>query len=199
MLFAAEGGEKHLCSQYADKFGFTKEETKKLLKHFRLGQNFDTIKSWYNGYKMGEIEDIYNPWSITGYIVKHREGFKAHWVNTGSDELIKERIVVQNAQTIRLDVEKLLLGQSIRKTIEEKMVFSDFLSKKELFWSLLLYSGYLTVHQKEEAPKIYQLKIPNYEIKTLFQNIVWDWFEMGMNVTPLSSVKNDKKPNRKPH
>lgn len=169
--------------QYSDKFGFTEKETKDLLQHFHLLKDFGQIKQWYNGYKMGNVEDIYNPWSITGYILKYEQGFEGHWVNTSSDELIRERIAEKSAKEIRGDIELLLSGKTIQKRIEEKMVFGDFYTKKELLWSLLLYAGYLTIAEKEDQ-QFYQLKIPNYEIKTLFQEIIWHWFEVGFNVTP---------------
>ncbi len=168
--------------RYADKFGFTEQETKDLLQHFQLAKDFDLIKKWYDGYRIGHIEDIYNPWSVTGYISAPNEGFRTHWVNTSSDELIKERIIEKNATEIRTDIEALLMGKTLNKVIEEQMVFGDFSRKKELLWSLLLYAGYLTTaHQV--SPRFYHLKIPNYEIKTLFQGIIWHWLEVGMNIT----------------
>lgn len=168
--------------RYADKFGFTEEETQTLLQYFNMGEDFQTIKKWYDGYNMGNVSDIYNPWSITGYIAKPEQGFKAHWVNTSGDDLIKERIVEQGAEVFRSSVEALLQGQSIEKPVEEQIIFADFLSKKDLFWSLLLYSGYLTPVRAEVSSDFYELKIPSYEIKTLFQKIIRQWFDVGLNV-----------------
>lgn len=172
-----------LQSPYADKFGFTESETLKLLTYFGLAENFPLVKKWYDGYSIGNLKDIYNPWSITGFVNSYNtEGFKAHWVNTSSDDLIKERIVEKSAQSIRDDIEALLLGKTIHKRIEERMVFSDFYTDKELLWSLLLYAGYLTPVQKEQD-QIYQLKIPNYEINILFRRIIAHWLQRSMNIT----------------
>lgn len=179
-----------LNHSFADKFGFTESETKAILRHFGLKDDFDLIKKWYDGYKVGKVTDVYNPWSITGYIGSHSEGFGAHWVNTSSDELIKERIIEKGAKDIRSDIEVLLSGKTISKPIEENMVFDDFYKQKELLWSLLLYSGYLTAVGKDESHvNIYQLKIPNYEIKTLFQHIIWNWFEVGLKITTSLLLK----------
>ncbi|MFK7907400.1 MAG: AAA family ATPase [Chitinophagales bacterium] len=171
-----------LDDKYADKFGFTEPETKDLLNHFQLIEDFDLVKQWYDGYRMGSIEDIYNPWSITGYILKHQQGFKAHWVNTSSDELIRERIAEKGAKEIRSSIEKLLLGESIEKTIEERMIFDDFYGDKELLWSLLLFAGYLTPIKKLRQD-FYQLRIPNQEIKIVFKRTIRHWLERGMNIT----------------
>lgn len=177
-----------LNQKFADKFGFTEAETKLFLKHFNLNGDFELVKQWYDGYTIGQVQDIYNPWSITGYIGSHQEGFRAHWVNTSADELIKERIVEKSAKEIRSDIETLLLGETISKPIDENIVFSDFESRKELLWSLLVFSGYLTI-VKEEKKHIYSLTIPNYEIKTLFSTIIWNWFEIGLDVTTSLLLK----------
>ncbi len=171
-----------LDSDYADKFGFTEEETKKILTHFQLSKYYENVKQWYDGYHIGDLTDIYNPWSITGFISKKEKEFISHWVNTSSDELIKERVVEKKAKTMRKDIETLLLGKTISKTLESNMVFRDFDTNKELFWTLLTFSGYLTPVEKEDD-ELYSLKIPNYEIYTLFRKIILRWLQTGLNVT----------------
>ena len=171
-----------LNHRYADKFGFTETETQALLDYFKLSDKFELLKNWYDGYNIGNVADIYNPWSVTGYIRSYEEGFAAYWVNTSSDELIKERIIEKSATSIRLDLETLLLGKTIQKPIEAKMIFSDFDTRKELLWTLLVFSGYLTLGGVKEDEK-YPIKIPNYEIRTLFRKIIWHWFEVSFNIT----------------
>ena len=171
-----------LNHRYADKFGFTEAETRTLLDYFKLSNKFELVKNWYDGYTIGNVTDIYNPWSVTGYIRSYQEGFNTHWVNTSSDELIKERIIEKSAASIRLDIETLLLGKTIQKPIEAKMVFADFDTRKELLWTLLVFSGYLTLGGVKEDGG-YTLKIPNYEISTLFRKIIWHWFEVSFNIT----------------
>ncbi len=171
-----------LDSDYADKFGFTEEETKQILAHFQLSEHYENVKQWYDGYHIGDLTDIYNPWSITGFISKKEKEFVSHWVNTSSDELIKERVIEKEAETMRKDIEILLMGKTISKTLESNMVFRDFDTNKELFWTLLTFSGYLTPIKKI-ARKTYQLSIPNYEIDTLFEDIIWYWLQAKMNIT----------------
>ncbi len=60
---------------FSDSFGFTKDETKKILTDFNLPEKIAEVKKWYDGYKFGNIENIYNPWSIVNYISRYREGF----------------------------------------------------------------------------------------------------------------------------
>ena len=75
-----------LDNRFSDKFGFT------ILMDFQIPAEYEHIKKWYDGYNFGNITDIYNPWSILNYIVEYQTGFKPYWVNTSSDDLLKERI-----------------------------------------------------------------------------------------------------------
>lgn len=170
---------------FADKFGFTEEETAQLLEYFHLQEYFGQVKEWYDGYQVGEKAHIYNPWSIINFIERYTEGFKPYWVNTSSDELIKSRITAREAENIRADIEQLIKGEAITKHIEENIVFADFAEDKELLWSLLVFSGYLTPARWFKK-KEYELKIPNYEIKTLFEDIVLEWLKKEVKVRDLT-------------
>ncbi|HAN77629.1 MAG TPA: AAA family ATPase, partial [Bacteroidales bacterium] len=52
---------------FADKFGFTEPETKQIMHDFDVTTDYEEVKKWYDGYKIGETTDIYNPWSILNY------------------------------------------------------------------------------------------------------------------------------------
>ncbi len=167
---------------FADKFGFTEEEVQTLLQDFGLSDHFPAVKEWYDGYKFGDKEHIYNPWSVINYVDKHREGFKSWWMNTSSDELIKSRISAKNATVIRTDINDLLEGKAITKMIDENIVFSDFHRKKDLIWSLLVFSGYLNSVETISL-KRHSLAIPNREIKFLFREMVLEWLDTEVNVS----------------
>lgn len=167
--------------QFSDSFGFTEEETKTMLQYFNLEHDFKLMKKWYDGYNIGDSTHLYNPWSVTGYIDTPQQGFKSYWVNTSSDELLKERVIEKDANQIRRDIEKLLLGETITKTIDETIVFADFYTNKELLWALLVFAGYL-IPIKKEGAGIYQLKIPNYEITILFKKIILEWLNKGLHI-----------------
>jgi len=166
---------------FADKFGFTEEETAQLLAYFNLQDSFSQVKKWYDGYQVGDKAHIYNPWSIINFIERHTEGFKPYWVNTSSDELIKNRIAAKEAENIRANIEQLIKGEAIAKNIEENIVFADFAEDRELLWSLLVFSGYLTP-VKDWQDGAFDLKIPNYEIRTLFKKIVVEWLKREVKV-----------------
>lgn len=166
---------------FADKFGFTEKEVQKMLTYFQLEEHLSNVKTWYDGYKFGQVEHIYNPWSVINYISNHQEGFRAHWANTSSDELIKSRIIEKNATEVRTTIEGLTQGKTIEKTIDENIVFSDFYESKDILWSLLVFCGYLRP-LKKVGRKDYVLKVPNYEIQTLFQDIILEWLKTELKI-----------------
>lgn len=166
---------------FADKFGFTEQEVQMLLNDFDLGDHFVAVKEWYDGYNIGNVKHLYNPWSVINYVDKYREGFKPYWANTSSDELIKSRIIDKEAYDLRTSIEQLIKGETIVRYINENIIFSDFEEDKEILWSLLLFSGYLSPIQEIDW-KEYEIKIPNYEIKTLFKEIIVEWFRKSLKV-----------------
>ncbi len=159
---------------FSDKFGFTQQETEKILTHFNLEDKIKDIQKWYDGYQFGNTDKIYNPWSIVNYISKKNDGFKAYWINASDDSLIKAKISEPN---IKDTIEKLIAGETIVKIIRENFVFPDFEQKSELLWTLLLQSGFLTAKKKVSLNR-YELAIPNYELKFVFTDLILDWIEV---------------------
>ena len=170
-----------LDNEFSDKFGFTEPETKQILSDFNVPTEYAQIKKWYDGYKFGNTDDIYNPWSILNYAIGYKSGFKPFWVNTSSDELLKERLKERDANSTREQLLKLINDEPIEKVIDENFVFPDLDTDKELLWTLLTFSGYLTVESRREVDK-YNLKIPNYEIKYVFQNIILKWLSVDVKI-----------------
>ena len=188
-----------LSPTFADKFGFNKEEVQDLLTYYDLAQDFEQVEQWYDGYTFGHTNHIYNPWSITNYIARHTEGFKTWWVNTSSDDLIKDRIIEKSAADVRSNIEQLLLGNTIQQRIDENIIFTDFTEDKEILWSLLTFCGYLSP-VKAIKQKDYALKIPNFEIQELFREIIIEWFKKGLKVrqTTLRAMSKSLMENRIP-
>jgi hypothetical protein len=180
-----------LDEEFSDKFGFTESETKQILADLEVPTEYSQIKNWYNGYKIGTTTDIYNPWSILNYAVAHKAGFKPYWINTSSDELLKEQIKAKNANRTREQLLELISNQSIEKIIDENFVFTDLDRKKDLMWTLLAFSGYLTIDQKLSVNR-YLLKIPNYEIKYVFQTIILDWLEAEVKIQQNLLIETTK-------
>jgi len=170
-----------LDERFSDQFGFTESETQQIISDFNIPTDYAEIKKWYDGYQFGETKDIYNPWSILNYAVELKHKFKTYWVNSSSDSLLRDRISERSSDSTRALLLKLINGETIVKPIEENFVFPDFETEKELFWTLLTFSGYLTI-KKEIKRGHYELAIPNYEVKTVFQDIVLNWFRTNVKI-----------------
>ena len=180
-----------LEERFSDCFGFNESEVKQILSDFEVTTPYVEIKKWYNGYKFGNSTDIYNPWSILNFAYEYKTGFKPFWVNTSSDELIKDILKEKNANYTREQLLKLINNETIEKTIDENFVFSDLDTDKELLWTLLIFSGYLTFESKRDVNNC-TLKIPNYEIKYVFKNIIIKWLSVDLKIkkTLLENTTN---------
>jgi hypothetical protein len=174
---------------FADKFGFTKQETEKLLEYFNLLHEKDKIAQWYDGYKFGNTGNIYNPWSIVSYVLNCNDGFLAYWVNTSNDSMLKERITVEN---IKKAVVGLINNEPLTRTIKENFVFPDFENDTELIWTLLFKGGFITPIRKVSLHR-YEFKIPNFELKFVFTNIIMEWIRnrYKFNQDLLIKTSND--------
>ena len=170
-----------LDHQFSEQFGFTEAETRQVLHDFKVQTDYEQIKKWYDGYQFGKTSDIYNPWSILNYVQDVESGFKPYWVNTSSDELLKERLKEREADYTREQLLKLVNNETIEKTIDENFVFPDLDTDKELLWTLLTFSGYLTQVGKVGVNS-YSLKIPNDDIKFVFKNIILKWLSVDLKI-----------------
>lgn len=159
-------------NRYNDYFGFTKDETKELLEYYGLELN-DDVKNMYDGYKFGNVE-IYNPWSILKYA--DRGELYPFWLNTSSNSLIITTIknCKSNAKVI---IEKLLLGESVKITINEQITYENFrdITNVNNILNLLLMSGYLkldNIYVNDSYENEAIVKIPNLEVAQIFKRIL---------------------------
>jgi len=161
--------------EMADKFGFTEEEVTKMLTYYSI-MELTSIKQWYNGYKFGLTEGIFNPWSIL-QCIKNKGALKIYWANT-SDNVLLSRLIVRSSASTKSELEALLLGHTIDKVIEETIVFPNVDKYPELTWSLLLFTGYATYvkYELHEGKMLCSLQLPNQEIKFLYRDIIRNLF-----------------------
>ena len=75
-----------LSNEYSDIFGFTEDEVIQLMKYYDAIDKFDELKTWYDGYRFGEVE-IYNPWSVMNYLYQKCTP-KSYWVNSSSNIIL---------------------------------------------------------------------------------------------------------------
>jgi hypothetical protein len=170
-----------LHSRYAQHFGFTEEEVSELLERFNLQAKAEDIRSWYNGYQIGNVT-LYNPWSIANCL--KREGELApYWVNTSDNRLIRD-LVIKSSESFKDGFEQLLQGNPVERLIDENMIFGDLQSNLSAIWSLLFMAGYLKVINRNRTDQGLwcTLDIPNREVRSLYRQIIEQWLSNGHGI-----------------
>ena len=177
-----------LDDEFSDDFGITEEEMEKAIQDFGIEEDRKEIKKWYDGYRIGNTEGIYNPWSILNYL-KNKQ-LMQYWVNTSSNDLIK--LVLKNSSTVKEKMERLLKDEEIEVPINLETIIVGIENNEDNIWGLMLGTGYLKVTEVVNlAEHIYKVKLPNYEIKLLFQQIINDWFRNKVMGNDLKSILKD--------
>ena len=177
-----------LDDEFSDDFGITEKEMDKIIDDFEIQDQKEEIKKWYDGYTIGNTEGIYNPWSILNYLTDKK--LIPYWVNTSSNDLIK--LILKNSATVKEKIEQLLRDEEIEVPINLETVIVGIEKNEENIWGLLLGTGYLKVTEIVDlAHGIYKVKIPNYEIKFLFQNIIREWFNDKVIGNNLNTILKD--------
>ena len=158
-----------LDNEFSDDFGITSTEMNKIISDFGIEDKKEEIKKWYDGYKIGNIEEIYNPWSILKYLKERK--LQPYWVNTSSNDLIK--LILKNSTTVKEKIERLLKDESVEVVVGQETVINGIEQNEDNIWGLLVGTGYLKViEQVDLSTRLCKVAIPNLEIKDLFSNIV---------------------------
>ena len=164
-----------LSRDYSEYFGLLESEVVEMLDYFDMKYKIEEVREWYNGYIFGENE-VYNPWSIVNY-VREKE-IKAYWANVSGNTLL-ENMLNHAGESVYEDLKRFTDGESIEKYISDGTTIKSLLSNDDEIWQLLLYSGYLTKDEKQEKESdsnVYNLKIPNKEIRKYFGNMFLNRF-----------------------
>ncbi|MCI8645146.1 MAG: AAA family ATPase [Lachnospiraceae bacterium] len=173
--------------QYGEQFGFSDREVREMLEYYGFDKKYELIKAWYDGYHFGDM-DIYCPWDVINYIdllhVEPDASPYAFWVNTSGNEIIKKFLQKASAGTKR-ELEQLIAGKSVYKKINQELTYWDLYKNIDNLWSVLFTTGYLTQCNRINGD-IFELVIPNLEIRQIFIDQIMEWFqeEMGKD-TPL--------------
>lgn len=157
-------------NNYASCFGFTEEEVFTAMDEFGM-TNKDEVKRWYDGFTIGDLRDIYNPWSIINMLDEGK--LKTYWANTSSNGLVSS-LLLNGSTNLKMQFEELLHRHSIVSEIDEEIMFDQLRQNENGIWSLLLASGYLTAVHVEDGE--YELTLTNYEVEKMFYKMVKKWF-----------------------
>ena len=172
-------------TRYNEYYGFTQQDVDKLLADAEIEEKADLIKEWYDGYNFGEFE-VYCPWDVMNYLRDLQNDLNArpvsYWKNTSDNAIIRSFIDYTGA-AIRKKLEVLIAGGSICQKIEENLTYDYLHSSEDNLWSILYLTGYLTKVGERDKDDQIELRIPNKEVKEIFESTVRKWFEDSARVT----------------
>ena len=162
---------------YTGFFGFTKDETIKLLSDCGLSDKESEVKEWYDGYRFGK-NHVFCPWSLVSYCNAALHGGNDHpqpfWVNTSGNDLItlftKNSMEAQEESKLS-KLQQLLDGDSVTISLEEFTTYPDLREgvSFDVFMTLMLHTGYVTYADDAEFSDEVNIRIPNKEVLTCFR------------------------------
>lgn len=182
-----------LNDRYAEHFGFTDDEVKKILKDYKLEEKYSVIKEWYNGYIFGST-NVYNPWRVVKYVYDLLPNINvfpsSYWANTSSNSIVKSLIEKADSVT-KKEIELLIEGKTIEKRVHEDITYDEMYDSMENLWNFMFFTGYFKKvgeRMDEEDNYYITLKIPNKEVKYIFKNKILKWFHDKVKVKDLSTM-----------
>ena len=166
---------------FDESFGFTDEEVQKMLTYYRLEEDYEIVKAWYDGYRFGDV-DVYCPWDVINYCSDRQYDPKLepqnYWANTSSNDIISHFIDGMGGQrkVTRIELERLINGETVQKEINQELTYKELYSSIDNLWSTLFMTGYLT-QKGDSNGKRYNLAIPNQEIRNIMTDHILQLFK----------------------
>lgn len=168
--------------RFDEYFGFTDDEVKELLTYYGLEQKYEVMKSWYDGYRFGNV-DVYCPWDVISYCDELTDDITAeprdYWINTSGNDVVRRFMEKLGNGLAKRELEALVAGEAVTKEIHEELTYYNLYDSIENIWSVLYMTGYLTCREKPRG-KLFQLVIPNMEIRNIFTSQIMERFIEGV-------------------
>ena len=180
-----------LSRNYAEYFGFTETETRRMLKDYGLECKMGEVGRWYDGYLFGDTE-VYNPWSIVNYVKdvsSHIHALpKPYWSNVSSNSIVRELVEKSDGNAQKTVIEGLLAGNSIEIAVQEDVTYENIYASQDNLWSFLFFTGYLkkTAEYLKNEQIYLTLRIPNLEVASVYRRTIMEWFEQKIKAADFS-------------
>ena len=147
---------------FAEYTGFTEPEVKEICERYEM--NFKDAAYWYDGYSLGEVRSIYNPYSVMKAM--SRKKYRSYWKKTSTAEALTTYINM-NYEGLQEDVVRLIAGEEIEVYTDDfGNDFETFTSKDDVL-TLMIHLGYLAYDEETGCTRI-----PNEEIRGEFTNLI---------------------------
>ena len=158
---------------FAPYFGFTEGEVKNICHE--AGMDFKTTKYWYDGYTVGALHSIYNPYSVISAAKAKDHRYRSYWKKTSAAETLMTYIDM-NQDGLQETVAKLMARETVEVDTELFQNDVETFESKDDVLTLLIHLGYLTFDLEEEPYGGESLaglvRIPNEEVRREFGAIL---------------------------
>lgn len=159
---------------FAEYVGFTEEEVRQECQ--KLGQSFESMKKWYDGYTVGSCPSIYNPYSAMQAL---RTGkYRSYWKKTSAAETLMTYIDMDQ-DGLQDDVARLIAGESVTVDTDSFQNDVETFTCRDDVLTLLIHLGYLTYEEvsdsydeDEDQELTGMARIPNEEVRSEFKKIL---------------------------
>ena len=156
-------------------YGFTEEEVQTLAKRYDV--SMESLKMWYDGYKVGRAKSIYNPYSVMKAL--QRGTCKSYWTTTGAYDSVITYIQM-NYDGLKDDIIRMLAGERVYVNTSKFQNDMHIVRSKNDVFTVLIHLGYLAYDDDQR-----QCYVPNKEVADEFLNAVEDtsWTRLVDTIT----------------
>lgn len=138
----------------AEYIGFTEEEVKLLCEQYE--QDFEEVKRWYDGYKVGNYQ-VYNPSAVVRLITDG--DFQSYWSGTSSYEAIVP-LINMDFDGLKGAIIKMLSGDKVAIDVTSFQNDTTSFANRDDVITYLIHLGYLGYDKELQSAFV-----PNEEIR----------------------------------
>ena len=161
--------------------GFTQPEVDQLLAYYGLEARREDVKAWYDGYRFASSE-VYCPWDVLNFCDKANKSDDPlqyrpddYWTGTSGNEEIGEFLGFLTSKEAE-QMQMLMDGGEISFSLNEQVTYDELKRHRaEDFWTLLLFTGYLTLTGPVSEGGC-RARIPNKEVRETFKKRIQSHF-----------------------
>ena len=165
--------------RFDEYFGFTDADVREMLAYYTLSGRYETVREWYDGYRFGNV-NVYCPWDVINYCDRLLSDPDAEpenfWINSSGNDVVRRFIQCGKNAAVKNEIEKLVNGEAIEKTISQELTYPELYDSVENIWSVLFTTGYLTQKGRIGGNR-FQLVIPNQEVRQIYITQILQFFK----------------------
>ena len=148
----------------ASALGFTHDEVVELCQKYDM--DIAEMELWYDGYRIGDISHIYNPYSVMRAIEDNK--YRSYWTSTGAYDSVITYIQM-NYDGLKDDIIRMLAGERVYVNTTKFQNDMSIVRSKNDVLTVLIHLGYLAYDEDRR-----QCYVPNKEVADEFLNAVED-------------------------